>query len=96
MMAGMGKSLTFFYSVFLDGDTVIERQAQEMHILLKSPFTTKESNRQTIWFSMCILTFMQVQRERGRVKMTRRKESRVRAREQSPGPSGSAAIRKNK
>jgi hypothetical protein len=45
-------------------------------------------------FSLCILTFMQVQRERGRVKMTRRKESRVRAREQRPGPSGSAAIRK--
>jgi len=37
---------------------------------------------------------MQVHRERGRVKMTRRKESRVRAREQRPGPSGSAAIRK--
>jgi len=36
---------------------------------------------------------MQVQRERGSVQMTSRNERRVRAREQRPGPSGSAAKR---
>jgi hypothetical protein len=34
---------------------------------------------------------IQVQSERGRVTRNKRKERRVRAREHSPGPSGSAA-----
>ncbi len=57
ILAGMGKSLTFFYSVILDGDTVIERQAQEMHILLKSPLTTEELNRRQYTLSTIYMFF---------------------------------------
>jgi hypothetical protein len=40
-----------------------------------------------------MLTLIHMQSERGRVERKRRNESSVRAREQSPGPSGPAEIR---
>ncbi len=50
ILAGMGKSLTFFYSVILDGDTVVKRQAQEMNILLKSPLQIKNQKTDNMVF----------------------------------------------